>query len=127
MNKRIRFNTELLEKLAGKSAPDGAKTRVLAAMNADRRKRFDTIGHMDQGEIRYKTLDRWLTAGNRLPTFLDAIISYCNNNTDGITIGDFFVYEDDNATADMTIAAPQPAAIEALNKKMDEILERLKK
>lgn len=122
--KRIRFNSQLLERLAGKNAPDGAKTKVLLAMNADRRRRFALSGTIDQGEIRYKTLDRWIAGGERIPSFLDAIISYCNNNTDGITLGDFFVY-DDGTPAQLAIGQSTADPLGKLTSKIELLLEQV--
>lgn len=123
-NKRIRFNSALLERLAGKKAPEGAKTKVLLAMNADRRRRYALTGKIDQGEIRYKTLDRWLDCGERIPSFLDAIISYCNNNTDGITLADFFVYED-GTPAQLAIGQSTTDPLGHLTSKIELLLEQM--
>lgn len=95
---KIKYNPDFLAKLAGVSG-EGKRTRIVAAMNADRNRRANG-SNAKTGQVSLKTLDRWVKE-RKTPPFLDALLSLCNN-MDDVSLGDFFVDDDDNP-ADISI------------------------
>lgn len=87
----LRFNFELLAKLAGaKGERSGKRMKIVTAMNADRIRQAED-NQESRGKVTLTTLDRWLRE-KKVPPFLDALISLCNN-MDGVTLGDFFTLD----------------------------------
>lgn len=87
----LRFNFDLLEKLAGvKGERSGKRMKIVNAMNADRTRQAEE-NQESRGKVTLTTLDRWLLE-KKVPPFLDALISLCNN-MDGVALGDFFTLD----------------------------------
>jgi hypothetical protein len=87
----LRFNFDLLAKLAGaKGERSGKRIKMVAAMNADRSRQVEE-NREKRGKVTLTTLDRWIT-DRKVPPFLDALISLCNN-MDDVTLGDFFTLD----------------------------------
>ena len=90
---KVKYNPEFLRELAGRKNEDGRvpKNKVVAAMNADRSKRDD---YEENGKsVTATQLNRWIES-EKLPSFMDAIISL-SNNLDGISFSDFFLEDDE--------------------------------
>ena len=91
--RKIKYNPEFLRELAGRKNKDGKvqKNVIVAAMNADRMQREQSS---DKGMMVTATqLNRWIES-EKIPSFMDAIISL-SNNLDGISFSDFFLEDDE--------------------------------
>lgn len=93
LSRKIIYNPDCLEQLAGpEGRRDGRRMAIVAAMNADRNSRIDndSDGRVP-GQVNLTTLNRWIKE-RRCPP-IDPILSLCNNMA-GLTLADFFAYDD---------------------------------
>ena len=98
LSRKIIYNPDCLEQLAGpEGRRDGRRMAIVAAMNADRNSRMDNDsdgkvpGQAVAGAPGFEPGNRWIKE-RRCPP-IDPILSLCNNMA-GLTLADFFAYDD---------------------------------